>query len=50
MITPKTKDVWGILNKAIEAGWEDPGFTELLEITKKRALAYLQQLDEAKPE
>ena len=37
------RDVWYWLSEATQAGWQDPGYTEPLEDTVKRAKAYLAQ-------
>lgn len=37
-------DAWGILRRAELFGWTDPGHTEPLEETVKRAQEYLDQL------
>lgn len=38
-----TDDKWEILQRAKDAGWVDPGYTETLTQTVFRALEYLEQ-------
>lgn len=42
-------DAWGILRRAELFGWKDPGYTETIEETVKRAQEYLDQLGSSSP-
>jgi len=39
------EDVWQVLREATDKGWIDPGLTEPIDVTAKRARKYLNDLN-----